>query len=72
MSRNTSLHLTEKEHSFIINIAKQCANNGGSGVSEGAIVRTMVRLLQKLDVNVSGVKTEDQLLARLQNAVNKF
>jgi hypothetical protein len=70
-SRNTSLYLTEKEYSFILNIAEQSAVNGRSGVSKGAILRTLLRLLQHLEVDMSGVKTEDQLLQRLESAVEK-
>jgi hypothetical protein len=70
-SRNTSLYLTKKEYSFILNIAEQSAVDGSPGVSKGAILRTLVQLLRHLEVDMSGVKTEDQLLQRLEDAVEK-
>lgn len=68
-SRNIPLHLTEKEYTFILNMAEQSESSDSSGISKGAILRAMIRLLQQLEVDVSGVKTEDQLLKRLQNAL---
>jgi hypothetical protein len=50
-------------------MAKQCEGNGGSLMSTAAICRVLIRLLQHLDVDVSGVKNEDQLLQRLQHAI---
>lgn len=70
-SRNTSLYLTEKEYSFITSIAEHSASNEDPGISRGAILRTLIRLVQHLDVDMSGVKTEDQLLQRLEDAVKK-
>ena len=64
-----SLNLTEAEYSFIMNMADQFANKDTPAVSADAILRTMVRLLQQLKVDVSGIDTEDQLLNRLQNAM---
>ena len=52
-------------------MVEQCARNYGSEISRGAILRALIRLLQQLEVDVSGVKTEDQLLQRMQNAVKR-
>lgn len=68
-SLNTTLNLRRQECSFILNIAEQCAVNSDSKISKGAILRTLIRLLQHLEVDVSGVKTEDQLFQRIQNAI---
>ena len=68
-SRNISLNLTEVEYSFIMNMADQCAGKGVPDVSAAAILRATVRLLQHLEVDVSGIKTEDQLLNRLRNTI---
>ena len=68
-SHNISLHFTENEHSFILSMARQCAVNGSSVISKGAILRTLIRMLQRLEVDVSGVRTEDQLLQCLQDAI---
>ncbi len=68
-SLNTYLELREQEYSFILNIIKQCGSKGGSQMSCEAILRALIRLLQHLNVDVSEVKTEDQLLQRLQEAI---
>jgi len=65
----TTLSLRKKEHSFILDIAKQCEGNGGSQISKEAVLRALIKVLQHLDVNVSGVKTEEQLLQRIRDAV---
>ena len=66
---NTSLNFREHEYSFILKLAEQCASNGGFQISRSEILRVLIRLLQHLKVDISGVKTEDQLLQRLQGAV---
>jgi len=48
-------------------MAEKCANE----VSQDEILCTMIRLLNRLDVDVSEVKAEDQLLERLKDAVCK-
>ena len=68
-SRHISLRFTEKQDFFVLNMIEQSTCNGSSGISKAAILRTLIRLLQHLDVDVSGVDTEDQLLARLQNSM---
>ena len=66
---DASFNLRKKEYSFILNMARQCEGNGGSQMPIGDVLRALIRLLQHLDVNVSGVKTEDQLLQRLKDAI---
>lgn len=67
--RNISLDFTEEEHSFILNMEERCASIGSSEISKESILRTLIRLLQRLEVDVSEVETEDQLLQRLQDTV---
>ena len=68
-SHHISLHFTEKQDFFVMNIIKQSVCNGSSGISKSAILRALIRLLQQLDVDVTGVCTEDQLLERLKNSI---
>jgi hypothetical protein len=67
-----SLYLTESEYSFISEILEKCARHNGTVISESAILISLIKLLQELDVDFSGVETEDQLLARLQNSLVKY
>ena len=68
MDCNTFLNLTEREYSFILDMARKSGSDAASELSDDTILRAMIRLLQRLSVDVSGVTTEDQLLERLQNA----
>ena len=63
------LYFTEEEISFILDMERRSATECGRGVSKEMVLRTLVRLLQQLEVDVSGLKTEDQLLQRLESAI---
>ena len=67
-SRNVCMYFTEEQCSFLLNIVGKCANEGVLGLSTQGILRTLIRLLQHLEVDVSGVRTEDELLQRLEDA----
>ena len=67
--QDVSLYFTEEQYSYLLNIAEQCAREGNSGLSKEVILQTLLRLLQRLEVDVTGVKTEDELLKRLEDAV---
>ena len=45
---------------------------GGYKIPKTMIMRALVRLLMTLDVDPSGIKTEDELLERILQAVNKL
>ncbi|MBD3184242.1 hypothetical protein GF312_18300 [Candidatus Poribacteria bacterium] len=45
--------------------------SGGYKIPKTMIMRALVRLLMQLDVDPSGVKTEDELLDRLKKAIEK-
>jgi hypothetical protein len=44
---------------------------GGYKIPKTMIMRALVRLLMRLDVDPSGIKTEDELLERLVQAISK-
>ncbi len=44
---------------------------GGYKIPKTMIMRALVRLLMTLDIDPSGVKTEDELLERILQAVGK-
>jgi len=67
--QNVCLYFTEEQYSYLLNIAEQCAREGSSGLSKEVILQTLLRLLQRLEVDMTGVKTEDELLKRLEDAV---
>jgi hypothetical protein len=67
--QDVRLYFTEEQYSYLLNIAEQCASEGNSGLSKEMILLTLLRLLQRLEVDMTGVKTEDELLKRLEDAV---
>ncbi len=70
--RHISLHFTEKQDFFILKMVKRSMSDNGPGVSKAAILRTLIKLLQQLDVDVSGINTENQLLERLQSSMQNI
>ena len=69
VNRDLCLYLTEEQYSFLQNIAEKCASEDGAGLPQAAILKTLVMLLQHMKVDVTGVRTEDELLQRLEEAV---
>ncbi len=67
--RDGCLYFTEEQFSFLMHIAEQCADGDDNSLTEEAVLRALVRLLQQMKVNMIGVKTEDEMLKRLGNAV---
>ncbi|MBD3184243.1 hypothetical protein GF312_18305 [Candidatus Poribacteria bacterium] len=57
-----SLFLTKEEHSFIKNLTYRCSCEGNSKISEETVFRVLVRLLQDLELDLSDIKTEEELL----------
>lgn len=45
---------------------------GGSKLPKTVIMRALIRLLMELDIDVSGVKTEDEFLERLRQSILKY
>ena len=45
--------------------------SGGYKIPKTMIMRALVRLLMTLDIDPSGIKTEDELLERILQAVKK-
>lgn len=56
-------------------VLQELGNNsratGGYKIPKTMIMRALVRLLMTLDIDPSGIKTEEELLERIQQAVKK-
>lgn len=56
-------------------VLQELGNNaratGGYKLPKTMIMRALVRLLMQLDIDPSGVKTEDELLERILKAIKK-
>jgi len=67
--QDVCLYFTEEQFSFLMHIAEQCADGEDNSLTEEAVLRALVRLLQQMKVDVTGVKTEDEMLQRLEDAL---
>jgi len=47
-------------------------SKGGSKLPKTVILRALIRLLMELDIDVAGIKTEEDFLARLRQAILKY
>lgn len=67
-----NLTLPESLDRFLEEMGTEAKANKGYKLPKTLIVRALVRMLGDLDVDVSGVKTEDELLERLKEAVKHY
>jgi GAF domain-containing protein len=67
--QDVCLYFTEEQFSFLMHIAGQYADGDDNSLTEEAVLRALVRLLQQMKVDMTGVKTEDEMLQRLEDAI---
>ena len=48
--------------SFLENLGVECRKSGGHKIANTMIVRSLIRLLISLDLDISGVKSEEERL----------
>lgn len=65
-----NLTLPEELDRFLEEVGMEAKAGKGYKLPKTMIVRALIRLLGELDVDVSGVKTEEELLERMMRAVN--
>jgi hypothetical protein len=58
--------------SFLENLGIECKRSGGHKLANTEIVRTLIRMMMDLDVDLSGIKTEEELEARIKEAVKRY
>jgi len=64
--------LNKKQICFLDKISKGAKFTGGKKLSRAAIIRTLVNAAQKLDIDISGVKSEEQLRDRFLIAFKEY
>ena len=47
-------------------------SKGGGKLPKTVILRALIRLLMELDIDVTGVKTEEEFLQRLRKAISEY
>jgi len=72
MDRNKeiSAELTQEQFSFLEDFEKRCKNHSdSSSISKTMLLRCLLRLFEEVNVDVRGVKTEEELLRRSLSAL---
>ncbi|MCX6346795.1 MAG: hypothetical protein NTZ89_02485 [Actinobacteria bacterium] len=57
---------------YLENLGIQCKKSGGHKIANTMIVRSAIRLVMALEPDISMVKTEEELEARLKEAAKKY
>ncbi len=58
--------------SFLENLGITCKKSGGHKIANTVIVRSALRLLMDLDLDISGVKSEEELESRMKDAAKRY
>ncbi|MBC8388333.1 MAG: hypothetical protein H8E13_09850 [Actinobacteria bacterium] len=58
--------------SFLENLGVECRKSGGHKIANTMIVRSLIRLLMGLDLDISGVKSEEELEKRIKDAARRY
>jgi hypothetical protein len=64
--------LNKRQICFLDKISKNAKFTGGKKLSRAAIIRTLVKVAQKLDTDISGIKSEKELKNRLLSAFKEY
>lgn len=63
--RWTSVNLDKKQICFLDEISKNCKFTSGRKMSRTSVIRAFLRAWKKLDIDVNGVKSEEDLKERM-------
>ncbi|MBM3708210.1 MAG: hypothetical protein FJW69_07755 [Actinobacteria bacterium] len=58
--------------SFLENLGIECKKSGGHKIANTEIVRSLIRLLMDMDIDLSRVKTEEELEERVKEAARRY
>ncbi|OFW63637.1 MAG: hypothetical protein A2Z35_04835 [Actinobacteria bacterium RBG_19FT_COMBO_36_27] len=58
--------------SYLENLGIECKKSGGHKIANTMIVRSAVRLLMDMNLDISGVKSEEELEKRMKEAARKY
>lgn len=58
--------------SYLENLGIECKKSGGHKIANTMIVRSALRLLMDMDLDIKGVKSEEELEKRIKEAAKKY
>ncbi len=65
------LTLPEALDKFLVEFGEESKRTGGYKLPKTEIIRALIRVLIKLNVDVDGVKDEDELVERIMQAIKR-
>lgn len=68
----TSATLNKNQLCFLDGISKEAKFSGGKKFSRASIVRTALEVVKKLKIDVSSVRTEEELEKRFLRAFSRY
>lgn len=57
---------------YMENLGIECKKSGGHKIANTMLVRCAIRLLMDMDLDISKVKTEEELEERIKKAAKKY
>ena len=58
--------------SYLENLGIECRKSGGHKIANTMIVRSAIKLLMDLDLDISGIKSEEELEDRIKEAAKRY
>lgn len=58
--------------SYLENLGIECKKSGGHKIANTVIVRSAIRFLMDLDIDISRVKSEEELVNRIKEAAKRY
>ncbi|MDD5622716.1 MAG: hypothetical protein PHQ09_06135 [Actinomycetota bacterium] len=58
--------------SYLENLGIECKKSGGHKIANTMIVRSAIRLLMDMDLDIKGIKSEEELEKRIKEAAKKY
>jgi hypothetical protein len=58
--------------SYLENLGIECKKSGGHKIANTMIVRSAIKLLMDMDLDISGVRSEEELEERIKEAARKY
>lgn len=58
--------------SFLENLGIECKKSGGHKIANTMIVRSAIKFLMDLDLDISGIKSEEELENRIKEAAKRY
>jgi len=68
----TTVRLNKKQICFLEKLAKSAKFTGGKNFSKTALLRSLISMAKGLRLDVSGVKTEEELKERFLEAFSRY